>query len=186
MYLLAKGDSVERYPYTLGMLMEDNANTSFSLDISDEGLSEWGMFPVELVEPQHDPLTETFEEGAPVYVEGVWRQTWNIRQATPEEIQQRKEIGANYLRFYDELLVSALYQKIRKQAALSLPLTLACTEFIAAFADAKAGRPNLSAIQSCFDNILGAAALANADLVILRTLMQDCGLLRLFAVPEAT
>ena len=184
-YLLADGNAVKRYPYNLGTLVQDNPGTSFPLDMSEEDLSEWQVFPVQLVNPDYDLFSETPVEVSPVCEDGEWRQAWTVRQATAEEIQQRKEAGANYLRFYDNLLVSTLYQKIRNQAAQSLPLTLACTEFIAAFADAKAGRPNLNAIQACLDSILVASALTSADLGVLRSLMHDCGLLHLFTVPEA-
>lgn len=184
MYLLAEGDTVKCYPYNLGLLIKDNPSTSFVLDMTDDELAEWGVFPVQAVAAEYDVFTETPVEGQPTKTNGVWQQNWIIRQATTEEIQERKESGANYTRFYDELLISTLYQEIRAQAAQSLPLTLACTEFIAAFGDAKAGRPNINAIQACLNNILDSASLDNDQIADLRTLMQDCGLLNLFILPN--
>ena len=60
----------------------------------------------------------------------------------------------NYQLLYDSILDSEVYQAIRSVATSSLPLTLACVEFIAAMADAKAGNPNIPALQACIGNIL--------------------------------
>jgi hypothetical protein len=53
----------------------------------------------------------------------------------------------NYQGFYDDLIAHPIYQGISMKAALFQPLLAASTEFIAAFADAKQGRPNPDAIQ---------------------------------------
>jgi hypothetical protein len=62
--------------------------------------------------------------------------------------------GPDYITFWDALLVASVYQTIRTQASTSLPMNTAATEFIALLGDAKAGRPNETAIQSSINAIL--------------------------------
>ena len=83
--------------------------------------------------------------------------TYRVLDIAQEELDNRarkaKEAAADYRLFYDGLLAGAAYQAIRIQAASSLPLVVACTEFIAAMSDAKAGNPNLVALQGCVDAV---------------------------------
>ncbi len=92
MYILAPNQTAETYPYSIGMLRRDNPDTSFPRNPPAELLAEWGVYPVQATEPPaHDPITESATEGTPELVEGQWRQTWVITEATPEEIAERKE-----------------------------------------------------------------------------------------------
>ena len=60
----------------------------------------------------------------------------------------------DYLAFWESLLQTSVYQTIRTQASTSLPMNTAATEFIVLLGDAKAGRPNETAIQSSINAIL--------------------------------
>ena len=62
--------------------------------------------------------------------------------------------GPDYLAFWESLLQTSVYQTIRTQASTSLPMNTAATEFIVLLGDAKAGRPNETAIQSSINAIL--------------------------------
>ena len=53
----------------------------------------------------------------------------------------------DYIGFYNELIDHPVYSLISTKAAFFQPLLAASTEFIAAFADAKAGNPNPDAIR---------------------------------------
>jgi hypothetical protein len=66
--------------------------------------------------------------------------------------------GPDYLSFWDAVLVSQTYAELLGRAMVSLPVNTALTAFIAAFQDAKQGRPNVGAIQACIGLVLGAAA----------------------------
>jgi hypothetical protein len=79
--------------------------------------------------------------------------------------------GPDYLTFWDALLVSSVYQTIRAQALTSPAVLVAVTECIAGIQDAKAGRPNVPAIQMCLFNLLGAATFTESDLDELRLLL---------------
>jgi hypothetical protein len=105
---------------------------------------------------------------------------YRVFDLAPQEIEARarktQEAAANYRGFYDGLISGAAYQDIRSQAITSLPLTVACTEFIAAMGDAKAGVPNLAALQACFDGVLAAATLTDEHLQEIYTHLAAAGI----------
>jgi hypothetical protein len=101
-----------------------------------------------------------------------WREylDWLAQGNTPEPAPPPPPPGPDYLAFWDALLVSNVYQTIRAQALTSAAVLVAVTECIAAIQDAKAGRPNVPAIQMCLFNLLGAATFTENDLDELRLL----------------
>ena len=98
----------------------------------------------------------------------------------PFEVEWPEEpvstVAPNYVVFWDLLLMSPVYQSIRSRATTDVNLALCCTEFIAAFSDAKAGRPNRAAIQACIFLLLQAAQLDANDLQLLQQAMNATGL----------
>jgi hypothetical protein len=104
-----------------------------------------------------------------------WDVTW------PEE--PAADGGPDHNTFYNGLLISSVYQVIRTQAMQSLPLTVACTEFVAAIADAKLGIPNPQALQACIDNIVETATLVEAELDQLRNLLIVSGMADIYTIP---
>lgn len=101
-----------------------------------------------------------------------WRayQEWLDAGNTPEPYIPPPP-GPDYLAFWDALLVSSVYQTIRAQALTTPAVLVACTEFIAAIGDAKAGRPNVPAIQACINYLLAAGTFTQADLDELTALL---------------
>ena len=91
----------------------------------------------------------------------------------------------NYLAFWDSLLVSPIYQEIRAQALANAGVLVACTEFIAAVADAKSGRPNVPAIQACINNLMAAGEFTVEHLAELGELLSASHLDHLFTLPSA-
>lgn len=77
----------------------------------------------------------------------------------------------NYLKFWDDLIASSIYQVIRQKAVNSLEVTVACTEFVAAIADAKIGRPNHDAIQACIYLLVSASNFTQSEIEELQELM---------------
>jgi hypothetical protein len=90
--------------------------------------------------------------------------------------------GADYLLFWDALLISPVYQEIRNQALTTPGVLVACTEFIAAISDAKAGRPNVPAIQACINNLLSAGSFTAEDLQAIGDLLVVGNLQDLFTL----
>jgi hypothetical protein len=89
---------------------------------------------------------------------------WVAEGNTPEAADPPPAPGPDYQAFWDALLISPVYQEIRSQAITTPGVLVACTEFIAAVTDAKAGRPNVPAIQACIDNLLAAGSFSTEDL----------------------
>lgn len=79
---------IERYPYTLRMLEKDNPRVSIGENPTDEELADLGAARVQTVpRPYGDVVTEV----QPELVDGIWRQTWDVRDFTQEEIEQRRK-----------------------------------------------------------------------------------------------
>ena len=115
-----------------------------------------------------------------------WRkyQAWLDAGNTPLPAVAPPGPRPDYQLLYDSILGGAVYRKIRGQATTSLPLTLACVEFIAAMADAKAGNANVPALQSCLTNIATAAtSLNSADWAEIGSLLEESNLAGVFQLP---
>jgi hypothetical protein len=91
MYTLIKNGTVDTYPYLLSELRRDNPSTSFPKNPSEEFLAGWDVFSVTPVERPDVDLTKNVAEGTPELIDGQWTQVWEITDATPEEIAERKE-----------------------------------------------------------------------------------------------
>lgn len=128
---------------------------------TSEEISEWGYIgPID--EPAYDPSIEAifWSEADAAYL---------VRQLVTEEIEalrlQKLHSQANYLAFWDALVSSTVYDAIREQSFVSLPMNTLATEFIALLGDAKAGRPNKAVIQASMEAILATGTFSDAQLV---------------------
>lgn len=86
------------FPYTLDMFRNDNANTSFPRELSQQLLSHYGVEPV----VEHDigdidTLTQRFTWGMPELRDGRWHQTWSISQVEPEQASENIRHRRNQL-----------------------------------------------------------------------------------------
>jgi hypothetical protein len=75
--------------YTIGQLRKDNPQTSFPSNIPEPLLNEYGVFKVEHTDYPDVGVDKNVAEGTPELVDGVWKQTWVVTDATPEEHLQR-------------------------------------------------------------------------------------------------
>ncbi len=99
MHALIENGSVKQYPYGADVLRRDNPQTSFPKNPPDALLADYGVFSVKLTErPECDPRTERLEEGAPVLIDGLWTQAWDIVALTDDEIAARDEAQADQIR----------------------------------------------------------------------------------------
>jgi hypothetical protein len=99
MYVLAKNQTVEQYPYGPDVLRRDNPNTSFPMTMTDAELAEWDVYPVA---PQNPPAfdyaTQNCDGVNPSFANGVWTETWAVTAATAEQIAQRADEKAAQVR----------------------------------------------------------------------------------------
>jgi hypothetical protein len=106
MYTLITNETVEKYPYSIIELRRDNHQTSFPKNPSDSLLAEWGMFPVTPTPQPETDYTKNVTELDPVKTNGEWVQTWQVTDATPEEIEQRTKDQASNIRSERNQLIS--------------------------------------------------------------------------------
>ena len=95
-----------------------------------------------ILEVQGDSLLLAYDEGGT----GYW-------SASSVDLSAD---NPNYRAFWDAILVSQVYQAVYGIATTSLLMNTALTAFIAAFQDAKEGRPNVGAIQACIFLVMQA------------------------------
>jgi hypothetical protein len=165
MYILAPNQIAEIFPYSIGNLRRDNPNVSFPRNPSDTLLASYDVFPVVTqAPPEHDPVTQNLNQATPTLVDGQWLQTWEVTDASAEEITERQRAAADYLAFWDALMTSSVYGSIREQSFVSLPMNTLATEFIALIGDAKAGRANEAAIQASISAILSVGTFSEEQL----------------------
>lgn len=173
MYVLAPNQTVEKFPYSIQDLRQDNLNTSFPSIFSDELLADWNVFPVEPNPPEYDLITQNAIQTTPIWDESkaCWVEEWQISGASEGEILSRQRMNADYKSFFASLTLSTVYKKIRAQATQDLALTVACTEFVSAMTSAKLGEPSEYEVQSAIGNVIATATLSNDDLSELQELL---------------
>lgn len=98
--LFAKLDddgNLERYPYTLTDLRRDNPRTSFPKNISTETAAAFGCVPVTTASAPAADHTKNFVRSAQ-QVNGAWQEQWVESDATADEITERTNAAASYVR----------------------------------------------------------------------------------------
>ena len=92
MYIKISNGQIETYPYSITQLRRDNPTVSFPANPTEADLARWGVCPVAVTpRPDHNQISQSIDEGAPQQIAGRWQQTWVVRAATPQELQQRTE-----------------------------------------------------------------------------------------------
>ena len=184
MFVLVSDNKVQQYPYSLVELHRDNPNVSFPNPISAEDLADWGVYQVEDSPPEFDEISQEALPLDPVWNEDkqAWVEAWQINDFSDDIVQQNCRNAADYRGFSTKLNESQAYSKIKTQATESLPLTVACTEFIAVLQDHKFGERNEFLFKQSFEAVLGLCSLEDADYQQLQCLMNLTGLGRIFTV----
>ena len=89
MYLRIINETIN-YPYTIKELREAYPNVSLPAELSEEALSEWGVYFVTST-PMPNDYTKNIIEGTPILTDGVYYQNWVTTNATDSEINYRLE-----------------------------------------------------------------------------------------------
>ena len=97
---------------------------------------------------------------------------WLAEGNTPEPAPAPPPPPPSYVAFWEGLLATDVYQAIRGQAAISLAMNTAATEFVALLGDAKAGRVYEAAIQNSIDSILDNGTFTEDDLDQFQSLLE--------------
>lgn len=128
--------------------------------------------------PAYDPKTEILVADNPIQGEdGAYRQAWLVK---PKPLDP----ATTYRNFYNQLMDSAALQAIEVQAAASPPLIMAALKLSNYLADAKAGHPNVMAIQQSLATIAElATSLTPAHWAEIGALLESCGLADTYQLP---
>lgn len=76
-------------PYTIFRLRSDNPQVSFPKSIPENILVDYKVYPVVLSKKPEVDYTKNVVEAPASLIDGVWTQTWDVVEATPDEINQR-------------------------------------------------------------------------------------------------
>lgn len=88
MYIKIKDNQIEKYPYSINQLKQDNKDTSFPAEMSDERLADWDVYPVTPTDYPQVDYTKNVAEGEPQLIDGVWTQVWNVTDKPQVEIDE--------------------------------------------------------------------------------------------------
>lgn len=91
MYVKLKDNQIEKYPYTLNELKQDNKNVSFPSKPSDEILAQFNVYAVVSVTKPLVTYKQNMVEGNPQLVNGVWTQSWVVTDKSSDEINALNE-----------------------------------------------------------------------------------------------
>ncbi len=145
------------YPEELSHNWKSPAGEWLNLRVmTDEDLAELGWFPV--VSPEYNQNTHRLE--------------WNETTKSYDVIELPEPIppAADYLKFWDLLLTSTVYTKLKEESKVSVEINALATEFLVLLADAKFGNEKREAIQNSINEILAAEVFELEELVELQSI----------------
>lgn len=111
---------------------------------------------------------------------------WNTetREWEVTELDQfNKEKRVNYRLFWDTLIDTNAYAKIKSLAKQSLEVNTIATEFIALLSDAKSGNGNVTKIQEVLTEIVTAIPFTQEELAEIQTAFTEGGLYSIYTLP---
>tara|TARA_R100000234_G_scaffold115772_1_gene92087 strand:+ start:308 stop:784 length:477 start_codon:yes stop_codon:yes gene_type:complete len=101
MYAKIKDGSVEKYPYSITDLKQDNPNVSFPKVLDSTVLNSFGMYEVVTdSKPTYNIVTQVInKKSTPELVSEVWTLKWEIKDKSQEEIDEIKAREQEDIRF---------------------------------------------------------------------------------------
>jgi len=99
MYVKLNNGAVQRFPYTIQDLRQENSNTSFPVVLSDEMLAGFDVYPVsESNKPDTDRFSYAVKRSLPEMVNGKWVVLWDVLAKSQAEIAEQNEHRAAEVR----------------------------------------------------------------------------------------
>lgn len=98
-FAFIENGSISAYPIGTAEIQRKFPNTSFSLPLEGQDLSEFGVVEVNATpQPSFDFKSQRIEEAVPVFNQGEWTQAWNVIDLSDEEKQQIEDGQAGSVR----------------------------------------------------------------------------------------
>lgn len=101
MFALIENGAVVQYPYSLANIRAANPNTSFPAEVDDATMESYGAYRVYFVTPPvFDDRTQELIELTPVFnaADSRWTQVLEVRNLSPEQVQQKIDDQASAMR----------------------------------------------------------------------------------------
>jgi hypothetical protein len=162
--------------------LPDGSTRSSLAELSDGQLLELG-FTGPYTEPSYDSATEKITWDSENLQYNVVALTQNELDAIADRNYKAIADSIRYTDFWNSIIVTQVYQKIRLQASQNLPATTALTELIAAITDAKYGRYNIQAIQASINLVISSLTLDENDLAEIVGAMVQHNLHLIYTLP---
>ena len=120
MYIKLKNGIIDKYPYSISQLKQDNKDTSFPSEMSDERLADWDVFPVIPTNSPQINYKQNLVEDTPVNENGVWKQVWTVQNKPLDEVNAIQEYNRKqaYIEESDPLFFKWQRGEIEKQVWL--------------------------------------------------------------------
>lgn len=133
----------------------------------------------------HGPIT--MPEDIPNTSYFTHNYTWNrdtLVFDTQEISSWEKEQRVDYQKFWDMLLDTDAYTRIKSSASTTLSINTTVSEFIALFTDAKMGHANVAKVQQSLNDVLSSITFPSAELTQIQTAFTRSGMFAAYTLPE--
>ena len=94
----ATNDTVQKYPYSVGLLRKENPNTSFPKQVSAEDMASFNVYPVTEVTPTVSDTQKLVKVWTPTLVGGDWVLAHEAVDLTSEDIAEATAVLAANMR----------------------------------------------------------------------------------------
>lgn len=99
MYVKVNNDVIEKFPYSILDLKNENPMTSFPYDISNDILEHYGVYTIsEQQMPEIDRFSYCVKRHLPELINGQWVLLWDVIQKTQQQLDEETEIEAEKVR----------------------------------------------------------------------------------------
>ena len=103
----ATNDTVQQYPYSVGLLRKDNPNTSFPKQVSAADMAAFNVYPVTEVTPTVSDTQKLVKVWTPTLVGGDWVLAHEAVDLTSEDIAEATAVLAANAREQRDALLAA-------------------------------------------------------------------------------
>ena len=103
----ATNDTVEQYPYSVGLLRKENPNTSFPKQVSASDMASFNVYPVTEVTPTVSDTQKLVKVWTPTLVDGAWVLAHEAVDLTSDDIAEATAVLAANAREQRDALLAA-------------------------------------------------------------------------------
>jgi hypothetical protein len=103
----ATNDTVQQYPYSIGLLRKENPNTSFPKQVSASDMASFNVYPVTEVTPTVADTQKLVKVWTPTLVDGAWVLAHEAVDLTSDDIAEATAVLAANAREERDALLAA-------------------------------------------------------------------------------